>query len=252
MESGPKPLPNISEFKELGHIPYFLAATLLVEVVLIFLTRYFPEKVGGDSLNEWYDRFGLEAVIADIFIILIGLLLTQYVYSAYIAPTYGWNPLLFVGLLVGIQLVHDLIFYHGVIKPIPQGHNDMMDLFKKYAAENGSLILLGDAVLVIGSAGATFALESRPPYAAAAIAILGMYILPYILNTKAQVLVSVPSKEKKEEVKKEEPPARQATPWDMLKPQVQSHNPVQAERKSQWLSEQSGSHDQVFSPYSLL
>ena len=66
MDSSPKPLPNISEFKELGHIPYFLAATLLVEVVLIFLTRYFPEKVGGDSLNEWYDRFGLEAVIADM------------------------------------------------------------------------------------------------------------------------------------------------------------------------------------------
>jgi hypothetical protein len=250
MDSGPKPLPNISEFKELGHIPYFLAAILLVEVVLISLTRYFPEKVGGDSLNEWYDRFGLEAVIADIFIILIGLLLTQYVYSAYIAPTYGWNPLLFVGLLVGIQLVHDLAFYHGVIKPIPQGHNDMMDLFKKYAAENGGLILLGDALLVIGSAGATFALESIPPFAAAAIAILAMYILPYILSTKAQVLVAVPAKEKAAEEKKE-PPPRQATPWDMLKPQVQSHNPVQAERKSQWLSEQGG-QDQMFSPYSLL
>jgi hypothetical protein len=250
MESGPKPLPNISEFKELGHIPYFLAATLLIEVVLIFLTRYFPEKVGGDSLNEWYDRFGLEAVIADIFIIVIGLLATQYLYSAYIAPTYGWNPLLFVAVLVGVQLVHDLIFYHGVIKPIPQGHNDMMDLFKKYAAENGGLILLGDALLVIGSAGATFALESMPPYAAAGIAVLAMYTLPYILSTKAQVLVSVPSK--KEEAKKEEPPARQATPWDMLKPQVQNHNPVQAERKSQWLSEQSGGQDQMFSPYSLL
>lgn len=250
MESGPKPLPNISEFKELGHIPYFLAATLLIEVVLIFLTRYFPEKVGGDSLNEWYDRFGLEAVIADIFIIVIGLLLTQYLYSAYIAPTYGWNPLLFVAVLVGVQLVHDLIFYHGVIKPIPQGHNDMMDLFKKYAAENGGLILLGDALLVIGSAGATFALESMPPYAAAAITVLAMYTLPYILSTKAQVLVSVPLK--KEEAKKEEPPARQATPWDMLKPQVQNHNPVQAERKSQWLSEQSGGQDQMFSPYSLL
>ena len=250
MDSSPKPLPNISEFKELGHIPYFLAATLLVEVVLIFLTRYFPEKVGGDSLNEWYDRFGLEAVIADIFIIVIGLLATQYLYSAYIAPTYGWNPLLFVAVLVGVQLVHDLIFYHGVIKPIPQGHNDMMDLFKKYAAENGGLILLGDALLVIGSAGATFALESMPPYAAAGIAVLAMYTLPYILSTKAQVLVSVPSK--KEEAKKEEPPARQATPWDMLKPQVQNHNPVQAERKSQWLSEQSGGQDQMFSPYSLL
>lgn len=250
MDSSPKPLPNISEFKELGHIPYFLAATLLIEVVLIFLTRYFPEKVGGDSLNEWYDRFGLEAVIADIFIIVIGLLATQYLYSAYIAPTYGWNPLLFVAVLVGVQLVHDLIFYHGVIKPIPQGHNDMMDLFKKYAAENGGLILLGDALLVIGSAGATFALESMPPYAAAGITVLAMYTLPYILSTKAQVLVSVPLK--KEEAKKEEPPARQATPWDMLKPQVQNHNPVQAERKSQWLSEQSGGQDQMFSPYSLL
>ena len=106
--------------------------------------------------------------------------------------------------------------------------------------------------MIIGSAGATFALESVPPFAAVAVAVFTIYTLPYILNTKTQVLVSVPSKEKKEEAKKEEPPARQITPWDMLKPQVQSHNPVQAERKSQWLSEQSSGQDQMFSPYSLL
>jgi hypothetical protein len=62
----------------------------------------------------------------------------------------------------------------------------MMDTYKKYAAENGGLILLGDALLMIGSAGAIFALETAPPFMAAAVACSTVYALPYILNTKIQ------------------------------------------------------------------
>jgi len=141
METSTKALPNIAEFKDLTHIPYFLAGILLVDVVALFLTRYYPEKVGGESLNDWYDNFGLEGVIADVLVIFLGFLIAQYVYSAYIAPTYGWNPMIFVALLVGVQLIHDVSFYQGVIKQIPVGMNNMMDTYKKYAAENGALIL---------------------------------------------------------------------------------------------------------------
>ena len=263
MEPAAKALPNLSEFKDLTHIPYFLAGILLVDVFVLFLTRYFPEKVGGESLNDWYDNFGLEGVIADVFVILLGFLIAQYVYSAYIGPTYGWNPLVFVALLVGIQLVHDVAFYQGVIKQVPTGMNSMMDTYKKYAAENGGLILLGDAFLMIGSAGAIFALETAPPFMAAAAACLTIYALPYILNTKMQggyrYVPAAPTKAAPKEDANEKKAVSQRPKekihWDMLKPQVQSSGPDQVEKKVPWMGPQEiGSMDskQMFSPYSLL
>ena len=63
-------LPNLSEFKDLTHLPYFFAAMLIVDTVVILLARYFPDKVGGESVNDWFDKFGLEGVAANIFIFL--------------------------------------------------------------------------------------------------------------------------------------------------------------------------------------
>lgn len=268
METTTKALPNISEFKDLTHLPYFLAGILLVDVVVLFFTRYFPEKVGGESLNDWYDNFGLEGVIADIFVILLGFLITQYVYSAYVSPSYGWNPLLFVALLVVVQLVHDAAFYVGVIKQVPAGVNSMIDTYKKYSAENGALILLGDAGLMLGSAGAVFALESAPPYVAAAIACLTVYTLPYILNTKKQggytyvpapattaapsavAVDTKPTQAPSQPIKQKE-----KIQWDVLKPQVQSSSPDQVEKPLPFTGPQEvGSMDlsSSYSPFSLL
>ena len=264
MEPAARALPNISEFKDLTHIPYFLAGILLIDVIALFLTRYFPKNVGGESLIDWYDNFGLEGVIADVFVILLVFLIAQYIYSAYIGPSYGWNPLLFVALLVGIQLVHDAAFYQGVIKQVPVGMNSMMDTYKKYAAENGGFILLGDAGLMIGSAGAIFALETAPPFMAAAVACLTVYTLPYILNTKMQgdyrYVPAAPTKAAPKEDVQEKKAVTQTRPkekihWDMLKPQVQSSGPDQVEKKVPWMGNQEiGSMDskQMFSPFSLL
>ena len=253
MESSAKALPNISDFKDLTHIPYFLAAILFVDVITIFLARYFPEKVGGESLNDWYDKFGLEGVIADVFIILIGFIIAQYIYSAYIGPTYGWNPMIFVAVVIGVQLIHDLAFYQGVIRQIPAGTNEMMDAYKKYGAENGGLILLGDAFMMAGSVGATLALESAPPFAAAAFAILTVYTLPYILNTRMQGSYRyAPTKPvKKEEAEQKEPPPRKSTPWDLLTPQVQSTTPQKIDQGKAMMGQGQMQND-LYNPYSLL
>lgn len=241
MEATAKELPNISDFRDINHIPFLLAAILLVDVVTIFLARYFPDKVGGESLNDWYDKFGLEGVLADVFIILIGFVIAQFIYTTYIAPSQGWNPVLFIAVVVAVQLLHDVSFYQGVIKQIPAGVNEMMDTYKKYAAENGGLILLGDAVMMIGAGCLSLGLEVMPPYVAVAITILGIYSLPYILNTKMQGDYRyVPVKQEKkvqEKMIEEKPkapidvPKRQSTPWDMLKPEVQSNTPDQVDRR---------------------
>jgi hypothetical protein len=216
-------LPNISDFKDTSILPFLATGILFVDVFVLFLTRYY--QVGGKSLNLWYDTFGLEGVIADVGIIFIGFLLAQYIYSFYVAPLYGWSPFLFVVLLVCIQLLHDLGFYYGVIKPIPKGHNAMIDTYKVYAEENGAKILAGDSLLMIGSAIATFGLLSIPVPAAIFVGAVTIYALPHILNTKMQpstadMLRKV--EKEKEEGKQTQKPIYSTNSWNNLMPSVQS------------------------------
>ncbi len=101
-------------------------------------------------------------------------------------PYYGWNPIIFILVVACIAVLHDLAFYYLVVLPIPQGHNAMIDMYKVYAKENGSQIILGDTLLMIASALVTFALKYMPNYVSTILGVLTVYTLPYILNTPEQ------------------------------------------------------------------
>ena len=58
-------LGDISNFREVSDLAYIFFGILTVDVIVLFLTRYY--KVGGKYLNEWYDKFDLLAVIAEIY-----------------------------------------------------------------------------------------------------------------------------------------------------------------------------------------
>ena len=175
-------VPDISDYKNNNDLIVLFFAILTVDVIVLFLTRYFP-NILGETLNEWYDRFGLNAVLSDVLIILIGFIIARYVYTTYFKKAYGWNPTLFVGLVVLIQAIHDVLFYVGVIKPIPFGHNQMIDVFKKYS-NAGAKIIVGDAGLMIASALVAFFYKSQPQHVFASSSVLVSYALPYILYTK--------------------------------------------------------------------
>jgi hypothetical protein len=189
MDDGKK---DIGNYKIVSDLVYIVIAVLAVDVAVIFLTRFFPE-VFGANLNRWYDLFGLNAVIADVLIIVIGFLIARYIYTGYVKEKFAdgqWNPLMFTGTLVGVQLLHDLAFYYGVITQVPRGHNAMMDVFKDYAASGGGKILFGDALMMIASAGIAMSIKPLPAHIVAAFGTLVAYALPYILYTKNQYSVS--------------------------------------------------------------
>lgn len=176
-------LGDITDFLDIGDWTYILLAILIVDIVVLFVTRYFPDTF-GKNLNLWYERFGLNAVIADVFIIAIGFSLARYAYKYFQPVDYdGFNLWLFIGLLVGIQFLHDIFFYLFVIKPIPKGHNRMMDVFKDYAATAGGKILVADAAMVVASAFIAMALKEAPAHITALIGLFSVYTLPYILET---------------------------------------------------------------------
>jgi hypothetical protein len=182
---------DISNYKIIKDLVYIILAVLFVDVVVIFLTRFVPE-IFGASLNRWYDLFGLNAVIADVMIIVIGFIIARYVYTGYVKEKFAdgkWSPLWFTGTVVGTQLIHDLLFYYGVITQVPRGQNMMMDVFKDYAASGGAKILFGDALMMIGSAGLAMALKTQPAHLVASFGALTAYALPYILYTKNQYSV---------------------------------------------------------------
>ena len=161
---------------------YILLAILIVDVVVIFLTKYLPDIL-GESINLWYERFGLNAVISDVLIIALGFFMARYAYTYFVPSSYGFNLLYFLAFLVGIQLVHDLFFYFAIIKPIPQGHNRMIDVFKRYSS-GGVKILLSDAAMMIASALIAMSLKEGGPETYAGVSLLTIYTLPYILETK--------------------------------------------------------------------
>jgi hypothetical protein len=176
-------VPDISNYKDLNLLLIIVTAITILDVIVLFFARYFPDWL-GEPLNKWYDKFEFLAVLSDVLIIAIGFILAQVTYTHFFSEKYGWNVWIFLALLVGIQVVHDLIFYFGVIKPLPEGHNKMIDIFKEYAASGGWKILFGDAILMLGSALIAFALKDQSPFVIATAGIGALYTMPYILNTR--------------------------------------------------------------------
>lgn len=175
-------LPDISNFREVSDLYYIFFGILTVDVIALFLARYY--KVGGKYLNEWYDQYNILAVLADVLIIFIGFLIARYIYTLYMYERFGWSPVYFILLLCAVQLVHDALFYLGVINPIPSGHNEMMDTFKKYAIDMGGKVLVGDSFLMIGSAVFAMLYKYMPLHAFVSASSLVSYALPYILFTR--------------------------------------------------------------------
>jgi len=140
--------------------------------------------IGGKSLNDWYDQFGIVAVASDCLVILIGFIIARYIYTL---MGVKYSLFLFLLLVVVVQALHDIFFYVAVIKPIPRGHNKMMDIFKNYADYGGGTIIVGDAALMLASAAICLFFKSQPDHVVVSITTVVGYALTYILYTKPRL-----------------------------------------------------------------
>jgi len=174
--------PDISEYEEVWDWLYILIGALVVDVIVIFLVRYFP-AIFGKSLNLWYNRFKLSAVLADVLVLVLGVGITRYIYSEFIYPTQDWNALYFILTSVVVQVVHDILFYVGIVRQVPYGHNGMIDIFKEYS-QGGLKIVGGDALMMAGTSIFSMVFKAAPAHLTAFIGLLTLYTLPYILETR--------------------------------------------------------------------
>jgi hypothetical protein len=186
MEGGAKiAVANLGNYKAVEDWWFIIPAIIFVDTVVIFLVRYFP-NIFGLPINKWYDEFGLAAVLSDVTIIAIGIAITRYIYTNYFMEQEGWSIWYFIGLAIVIQVVHDLIFAFGIVKPIPKGHNSMIDVFKTYI-EGGPVIIAADAAMVAGSIGLAAFLKNQDFHYTVSFGLLTTYALSYILFTNIKV-----------------------------------------------------------------
>jgi hypothetical protein len=187
MDGGAKVLPdiaNVGNYKVIEDWWFYIPAIIFVDTFIIFLVRFMP-KTFGIPINEWYDQFGLAAVLSDVTIIAIGIAITRYVYTSFFMEEEGWSIWYFISLAVIIQVVHDMAFAFGVVQKIPKGHNSMIDVFKVYI-EGGSKIIFTDAVMVAASIGIAAALKNQDYHYTGFLTLTTLYALSYILFTNVR------------------------------------------------------------------
>jgi len=180
---------NIANYKATEDWWYIFPGIIVIEVIVIILVRFFP-KTFGEPINDWYDEFGLAAVLSDIMIMAIGIAITRYIYTNFFMEQEGWSILYFIGLAVVVQIIHDVIFAYGVVDKIPKGHNSMIDVFKTYIA-GGPKILGADAAMVAGSIGLAAYLKKLDYHYITSISLVSLYTLSYILYTNINMKSAV-------------------------------------------------------------
>ena len=173
---GVKPTSNFMNDSELLPI---VTANLWVDLVIIFIAMS-GLIYTGKTLKLWYKKYRLSSIIADMFSIIVGMILLRYiVYKLNIKV----NLFTFILLGIGLCVIHDILFYL-LFKNIPKGSNHMLDFFKDYAKELKTDAILGDSILVIWAIILASLLNTRSFKFNLVSLFIGIYFISYIIYMK--------------------------------------------------------------------
>ena len=151
-----------------------VSSVVWIDFITIVLSKYFNL---GRSLEKWYHKFGIVAVLSDCLVIILGILLVEIILPD--ASVFA----LCVGVVIA-QLIHDLVLYQFVILPLPTATNEIIDLFKEYSTENSWKILVADSLMMVSSVLLASQLDTVPITQVSFLGLLGVYALSYIIYTK--------------------------------------------------------------------
>jgi len=167
--------PTIDFENKFEYLP-IITANIYADLFIIFATfsRIYYKIL---TLEDWYKKYRLSAMIADILIGVLYILLARYlVYT--LKLNVGLTA--FALLCVVIQVIFDFLFYL-LFTLAPLGTNNMLDFFKGYAKEVGVNALFGDSVLVILAVVISALLNARSFDTNIVFLILSIYLTPYFI-----------------------------------------------------------------------
>ena len=170
---------DISNFSNVNDYLPILNGCVSADIIIIFLLYHGVFK--SYYLKKWYKKYQISAVIADVLILVIGIILARFFYKYFFTSFSIWK---FTGLAVIIQIIHDILFYL-FFSSVPSGYNAMLDFFKAYAREVGAGAILGDSFMMItacllSSYFATYSLNGN-----IILLIVSLYLFPYMINYMA-------------------------------------------------------------------
>lgn len=168
---------------------HFITATSIIEVIMLFLFRF--TTVTRRTINTWYDTLGWTAIILDVLSILIGFYLAQFLYKYLLKNNYITQKdndtefFKFLGLVLMIQILHDLIFYFQVIKPTRKGVNSVIDEFKHYADDIKQGAIIADSIIyLITTPLLYYIIKNNKDDVNIFTTIISFYLMGYFLHQK--------------------------------------------------------------------
>ncbi len=170
---------EISIFSNTNTYLPLLNSVLITDVVYMFIL-YYTNLINSKILERWYQTYRLSGVLADVTIIMLGFIITRYLYYKIFNK---FSLLKFALLLLTVQIIHDMLFAL-MFYNIPKGINKMIDLFKDYGDELGYKAILGDSSMMIVSLIILLLIKDFTLNSNIIILIITLYVLPYILYTK--------------------------------------------------------------------
>jgi hypothetical protein len=169
-----KPTTHFADKSE--YLP-IITSNIFADIVVIIATFL---HLLGKTLPEWYKKYRLSAMMADILIGVLYLLLARYL-------VFGWKQpvglTLFAAVAVAIQVVFDFAFY-AFFSAVPTGANHMLDFFKYYASRVKLDAVFSDSVLVVLAVVVSAMLNAQSFDVNVVSLIFVLYLVPFVIYMK--------------------------------------------------------------------
>jgi len=166
---------DISHFSNTADYLPILSAAIIVDLVVMMSVVF--GQIKSTMLTTWYQQYRGMAVLADVLILVIGIIIARFLYPFLFSK---WSLPLFLGLTVAIQVAHDLLFA-VLFNAMPRGASAILDVFKRYAIEVGFMILLADAMMIGGTVLLGSLLASQSLNTNMIVFLVALYLIPYVL-----------------------------------------------------------------------
>lgn len=167
---------------------HILTATLIIDMIFLFIFKIFDGKEKWISINNWYDNLKWTAVLLDVLSIMIGFYLAKFIYKYFLKNNYinkNNEFMKFLLIVLTVQIIHDFCFYFFVIKPFPFGKNKIIDEFKDYANIVGINAVIGDSLMyIIATPLLYYFIVNNPDNINTFISIVCTYLVGYLLYQK--------------------------------------------------------------------
>jgi uncharacterized protein YacL len=168
---------SIHNFNDVSDYLPILNSVIITDIIVI--TLLLKGIIKSTVLQNWYREFTLSAVIADVLIIVIGIIIARLLYP-YIFSEY--SLLKFLILAVLIQITHDILFYL-FCESIERGKSKILDIFKDYGKEKGSNAIIADSLMMISSVLIASYLKGKTLNSNIIILVFSIYLVPYMVHT---------------------------------------------------------------------